>query len=61
MTTNRDHRLDIFRSLTMIHIVCVIHVIYWIKIFDEPWRSLLLRDARHLLHCRRVAVVKERL
>lgn len=42
MTTNRDHRLDIFRSLTMIHIVCVIHVIYWIKIFDEPWRSLLL-------------------
>ena len=28
----------------MIHIVCVIHVIYWIKIFDEPWRSLLLLE-----------------
>ena len=40
--TTRDIQLDIYRALTMVYIVCVIHVVYWFGVFDEPVRSILL-------------------
>lgn len=40
--STRDIQLDIYRSLTMIYIVCVIHVVYWFDVFEEPVKSILL-------------------
>ena len=42
MKKERDTLIDTLRGLTMIHIVCVIHVIYWFVLFNEPLRSILL-------------------
>ena len=38
----RDKQLDIYRALTMIYIVCVIHTICWNSLFDDVLQSLLL-------------------
>lgn len=38
----RDKQLDIYRSLSMIYILCVIHVIYWLEVGSEPLKSILL-------------------
>ena len=37
----RDKQLDNYRALVMIHMVCVIHVIYWLGIFF-PMQSFTL-------------------
>ena len=42
MTTERDSLLDSLRALIMMYIVCVIHIIYWFGLFDEPLRSIIL-------------------
>lgn len=39
---NRDLQLDMYRSLVMIHIVCVVHVLYWLGLGREPLNSILL-------------------
>lgn len=38
----RDKQLDLYRGLSMIYVVCFIHVIYWLKIGSEPILSLML-------------------
>lgn len=38
----RDIQLDIYRALAMIYIICVIHIVYWLGIGDEPIKSLIL-------------------
>lgn len=38
----RDKQLDLYRGLSMIYVVCFIHVIYWLKIGSEPLQSLML-------------------
>lgn len=38
----RDIQLDSYRALTMIYILCVIHVSYWYGLTPEPWRSVIL-------------------
>lgn len=38
----RDYQLDIYRALSMIYVVCVIHVLYWLKLGCEPWISVIL-------------------
>lgn len=38
----RDIQLDMYRGLSMIYVVCFIHVIYWLKIGSEPLLSLML-------------------
>lgn len=38
----RDLQLDTYRALVMIHIVCIIHVLYWLGVGSEPINSLLL-------------------
>lgn len=41
-TRERDRQLDIYRSISMIYILCVIHVVYWLWIGSEPLKSILL-------------------
>lgn len=38
----RDIQLDLYRGLSMIYVVCFIHVIYWLKFGVEPLNSLVL-------------------
>ncbi len=38
----RDKNLDMYRALTLIYIVCVIHVSYWLPFHFEPYKGLLL-------------------
>ena len=38
----RDTQLDNYRALTMIYIVCFIHITYWFDGFGEPYRSYML-------------------
>ncbi len=38
----RDIQLDCYRSLAMIYIVCVIHIMYLLQIGEEPVKSVLL-------------------
>lgn len=38
----RDTQLDIYRALAMIYIICVIHVVYWLGIGNEPIKSIIL-------------------
>ena len=38
----RDTQLDIYRALTMMYIICVIHVAYWMGFKPEPFASLIL-------------------
>ena len=38
----RDKQLDFYRGLSMIYVVCFIHVVYWLKIGAEPIKSLML-------------------
>lgn len=38
----RDTQLDCYRALTMIYIVCVIHIIYWFGLGNELIKSIAL-------------------
>lgn len=38
----RDQQLDLYRGLSMIYVVCFIHVMSWLKIGTEPLSSLML-------------------
>ena len=38
----RDTQLDIYRALTMMYIVCIIHVLYWFRMGGEPFKSIAL-------------------
>ena len=38
----RDTQLDNYRALTMIYIICFIHITYWFDGFGEPYRSYML-------------------
>lgn len=38
----RDKQLDIYRALTILYIVCVIHTIYWNSLFNDILQSLIL-------------------
>lgn len=38
----RDVQLDCYRALTMIYIVCFIHIIYWFPVCNESIRSVTL-------------------
>ncbi len=38
----RDEQLDLYRGLSMIYVVCFIHVMCWLKIGSEPLLSLML-------------------
>lgn len=38
----RDTQLDIYRALSMIYILCVIHVAYWFGAASEPIASIIL-------------------
>lgn len=38
----RDTQLDAYRSLSMIYIVCIIHLVYWLGLGNEPLKSLIL-------------------
>lgn len=38
----RDTQLDLYRALTMIYILCIVHVGYWFRYAIEPWRSVIL-------------------
>ena len=38
----RDFEIDKYRGLVMAYIVCVIHAVYWLGLWHEPWRSYLL-------------------
>lgn len=38
----RDTQLDIYRALTMVYIICVIHVTYWMGFLYEPFASAIL-------------------
>ncbi len=38
----RDKQLDLYRGLSMIYVVCFIHVMYWLKIGTEPLNSFIL-------------------
>ena len=45
METNnksRDIQLDMYRGLSMLYVVCFIHVLYWLKIGEQPFMSLVL-------------------
>ena len=39
---NRDIQLDIYRGLSMMYVVCFIHVLYWFNIGKEPYISIVL-------------------
>lgn len=39
---NRDKQLDIYRGVTMIYIVCIVHVVHWLMYVYEPLSSLML-------------------
>ena len=44
METNnksRDIQLDMYRGLSMLYVVCFIHVLYWLNIGDQPFMSLV--------------------
>ena len=34
--------MDLYRALTLIYIVCVIHVVYWLPFDFEPYKGFLL-------------------
>lgn len=38
----RDKELDIFRGITMMYIVGVIHGVYWLNLFTFKFKDLLL-------------------
>lgn len=38
----RDKQLDIYRAMTMIYIVCVIHTIHWNSLFNYAIQSVIL-------------------
>ena len=38
----RDEQLDIYRALSMMYVLCVTHIIYWLYIGTEPTKSLIL-------------------
>lgn len=38
----RDTRLDVYRALVMIYILCVVHVGYWLDALGQPIASLIL-------------------
>ena len=38
----RDTQLDIYRAMTMVYIICVIHVTYWMGFTYEPFASAIL-------------------
>lgn len=38
----RDKQLDAYRALTMMYIVCIIHIFYWLEVGDDPLKSLIL-------------------
>lgn len=38
----RDLQLDSYRALAMLYIVCVIHIVYWFHVGNEPVRSAIL-------------------
>ncbi len=42
VVAKRDVQLDIYRALSMIYILCVIHVAYWLDAVPEPFASVLL-------------------
>lgn len=38
----RDIQLDVYRSLVMIYVLCITHVLYWFSIGTEPIMSIIL-------------------
>ena len=42
VSTKRDEQLDIYRALSMMYVLCVTHIIYWLYIGTEPTKSLIL-------------------
>lgn len=38
----RDHRLDAYRGMSMLYIVCFVHVLYWLQLGTEPYLSICL-------------------
>lgn len=38
----RDNQLDIYRGISMIYVVCFIHVLFWFHIGKEPYISIAL-------------------
>ena len=38
----RDEQLDIYRAMSMMYVLCVTHVVYWLYIGLEPIKSLIL-------------------
>ena len=38
----RDNQLDIYRGISMLYVVCFIHVIFWYNIGKEPFLSIAL-------------------
>lgn len=42
MTTNRDSLLEFLRAIIMIHIICIVHVLYWLRIGNQFFQSIIL-------------------
>lgn len=42
LINKRDIQLDMYRGLSMLYVVCFIHVLYWLKIGEQPFMSLVL-------------------
>lgn len=38
----RDLQLDVYRSISMLYIVCFVHVLYWLQLGAEPYLSICL-------------------
>lgn len=38
----RDTQLDIYRALSIMYVIGIIHVMYWLGYGNEPWLSILL-------------------
>ena len=39
---DRDEQLDIYRGLSMMYVICIIHVAYWLQLGEEPYLSIAL-------------------
>lgn len=42
LINKRDIQLDMYRGLSMLYVVCFIHVLYWLKIGEQPFMSVVL-------------------
>ena len=38
----RDVQLDMYRGLSILYVVCFIHVLYWLNIGKQPFMSMIL-------------------